>query len=79
MTKLSGVRCAALEKVGHEMKQRLSELMEICPRIVMRQKPKLSPGFTAHIKQPYRGAGMLSDGEVAQGFRGIANRLVLLE
>lgn len=35
VTKLSGVRCAALEKVRQEIKQRLSELMEICLRTVM--------------------------------------------
>lgn len=61
------------------MKQRLSEIMEVCLTMVISQKPNLSLGFTAYRKQPYRGTGMLSDGKIAQGFRVIAWRQGVFE
>lgn len=71
---LLAVRCVALGKIRQEVKQRVSELMEISITRVMKPKPNLSLGFTAYVKQSYRGAGILSDGEIAQGLWGTVNR-----
>ena len=71
---LLAVRCVALEKIRQEVKQRVSELTQIPITRAMKPKPNLSLGFTAYVKQSYRGAGILSDGEIAQGLWGTVNR-----
>lgn len=47
VAKLLGVRCVALEKHSHEIKQRLSVHSKIYLRITMQQGPNLPKGFAA--------------------------------
>lgn len=79
VAKLLDVRCLALHRITQEIKQRLSEHVEICLRTLMQQNPNLSLRYTAYISQSYRGTGMLSDGKIAQSFRGTVNVQGLFE